>query len=101
MANSKKVNKSTVFRVSVIANPLASAKEIVELLRVIGLMVQVPLVYFITSKSRHEQQKQKRATIAASYKNSNTIMLKQGIKKLAREADGMANIKTSVDALAV
>lgn len=100
MANNKKVNKSAAIREALKANPQASAKEIVELLGAKGLKVQVPLVYFIKSKSRHKRQKQKQASIAASYKNSNPITLIQGIKKLAREAGGIANLKTFVDALA-
>ena len=100
MANSKKVNKSESIREALAANPKFSAKEIVEYLGSKGIKVQVPLVYFIKSKSRHKQQKQKRATIAASYSSSNPITLIQGIKKLAREAGGIANLKSFVDALA-
>jgi hypothetical protein len=100
MANNKKVNKSAAIREALTANPQASAKEIVGILGAKGLKVQVPLVYFIKSKSRHAKQKQKRANIAASYTSSNPITLIQGIKRLAREAGGMVNLKKFVDALA-
>jgi hypothetical protein len=100
MAGNKKINKSELIREALAANPKSSAKEIVEYLGTKGIKVQVPLVYFIKSKSRHKQQMQKRATIAASYKNSNPITLIRGIRKLANEAGGIANLKTFVDALA-
>jgi hypothetical protein len=100
VAVSKKVNKSESIREALAANPKSSAKEIVEYLGTKGIKVQVPLVYFIKSKSRHKQQKQKRANIAASYSSSNPITLIRGIRKLATEAGGIVNLKKFVDALA-
>lgn len=100
MANNKKVTKSAAIRDALTANPKASAKEIVAILGAKGIKVQVPLVYFIKSKSRHAKQKQKQASIAASYQNSNPITLIRGIKKLAQEAGGITNLKKFVDALA-
>jgi hypothetical protein len=43
-ANNKKVNKSEAIREAMLANPKASAKEIVELLGTKGVEVRVPHV---------------------------------------------------------
>ena len=92
-----KVNKSAAIREALTANPTANATEIVQILGKQGLKVQVPLVYFIKSKTRHSKQKATRAGLTAS--NGDAIELILGIKKLAKEAGGLANLKRFVDAL--
>ena len=99
MAKSK-VNKSAAIREALAANPKANAKEIVQILGKQGLKVRVPLVYFIKSKTRHSTQKATRAGLALSHTNGNAIELIRGIKKLVKEAGGIANLKKFVDALA-
>ena len=96
MAKSK-VNKSAAIREALAANPKAHAKDIVQILGKQGLKVQVPLVYFIKSKTRHTKQKATRAGLTVS--NGNAIDLIRGIKKLAKEAGGLSNLKKFVDAL--
>lgn len=94
-ADLARLGQVTQARMSQIMSLMNLAPDIQE---AILLKVQV-LVYMIKSKTRHKVQKQKRARITASFKHANAIELITGIRKIAKDAGGMENLKKFVDAL--
>jgi hypothetical protein len=110
MAASKKggssgagLNKSDAIREVLAQNPGAGPKDVVTLLAGRGIKVAPSLVYFIKSKAKQAQRKQKRARVAAASERTGTgnpVEVVLRVKDLAREVGGIGNLKILVDLLA-
>src|SRR4051794_21191422 len=93
--NGKGPNKSEAIREMIAQNPKAKSKEVVSLLAGKGVKVQPSLVYYIKSRQKSQDRRQKRERVAATSVRTGTgnpaeLVLK--VKALAREAGGIANL---------
>jgi arginine repressor len=99
----RKVNKSAAIRELIAHHPNGTSKEVVSLLAQKGIKVRPTLVYYIKSKQRQQQRRQKRQHVAETSRNTgavNPVELVLGVKAIARQAGGIAYLKQLVDALA-
>jgi hypothetical protein len=101
--NGKPGNRSDAVREALAANPRASTKEIIATLSGKGVKVAPTLVYYVKSKQKRNQRREKRERVAAesgrtATKNPVEVVLR--VKDLAREVGGIKNLKLLVDLLA-
>jgi hypothetical protein len=101
--NGRQDNRSAAIREALASNPKATSKEIVALLADRGLKVSPTLVYYVKSRQKHANRKQKRARMAEASRQTkapNPVDLVRRVKELAREVGGVGNLKKLVDLLA-
>ena|SRR5258707_14687017 len=101
--NGQPVNKSEAIRKVLIDSPKAPVREVVSRLAQTGVRVQPSMVYYIRSRERHRDQKQRRQRAADSAQRAglaNPVDLILKTKALAKEAGGMHNLKQLLEALA-
>jgi hypothetical protein len=102
-ADGRGVNKSAAIREIIAQNPEARSKEVVTLLGQKGIRVRPTLVYYIKSKQRQQQRRQKRQRVAETSRKTgavNPVELVLRVKELGRQAGGIIHLKRLVDALA-
>jgi arginine repressor len=102
-ASGRNVNKSAAIREVIAQNPNRTSKEVVSLLSQKGIKVRPTLVYYIKSKQRQQQRRQKRQHVAETSRNTgavNPVELVLQVKELSRQAGGISYLKQLVDALA-
>jgi hypothetical protein len=98
-----KVNKSQAVRVYLAAHPTADSKAVIAGLAEKGVRVSPTMVYYVRSKLKQAQRKEKRERVAASSRQTgaaNPVEVVLRVKELARELGGIANLKQLVDLLA-
>ena len=94
------VNKSAAIRDVLMKYPKSPVKEIVSHLEKQGTRVRPTLVYYIRSKQRQQHRKETRARVAQRTGAADPVALVLEVKKLARDAGGLQNLKQLVDVLA-
>jgi hypothetical protein len=99
------VNKSALVREFLARNPKAPVKEIVSTLKQQrNIELQPSLVYYIKSKMKRKQRREKRQrAIEAGHHAgvSNPVQLILEVRRLAEKAGGIRHLKELVDLLAM
>lgn len=97
------VNKSAAIREVIAQHPEARSQEVVSMLGQKGIKVRPTLVYYIKSKERQQQRRQKRQRVAETSRKTgavNPVELVLKVKDLGRQAGGITYLKQLVDVLA-
>ena len=96
------VNKSALVREQLTMNPKIKVREIIEGAKQNGIKIQPSLVYFIRSDMKRKARKAARQRAVQSGQKAGMVdaaELVSKVKTLAREAGGLANLKSLVDVL--
>ncbi len=92
-----KVNKSQAIRELLTEDPKMESKTVIGRLAEKGVKVSPTMVYYVRSKMKQAQRKEKRARVAAT---ANPVELVLRVKAIAREVGGIKELKLLVDLLA-
>ncbi len=102
-SNGTPSNKSEAVRGVFEKNPKATSREVISQLAETGIKVTPTMVYYVRSKQKQANRKEKRARVAASSVKTgakNPVELVMHVKQLAREVGGIEHLKQLVDLLA-
>lgn len=101
--NRARDNKSEAIRGVFAKNPKATSREVIAELATTGMKVSPTMVYYVRSKQKQANRKERRARAAESSVKSgakNPVELVGQVKQLARELGGFKQLKQLVDILA-